>query len=375
MSRRLAGLVGWCVILAAGALGAAGLWHVQERVRIVIEAERPAGPEPLALLRDEVTTLQRDVGALVAALEANLRQLAASLDGAQQVHAAGCREDVRRLTASLERWQQSVDGTTASLSAAIARLADRQPDGQGAPVAAGAETMVVTTPMAPADARTATGPDAAAGNSPGGDLAREGAPPAQPAQGGFLNFRLPSRTFRFDQPHDFVLLPDLSRVGFDATSTLHDFSGVTQAVTGELHADLHDPAGTWSGRVVCQAGTLLTGVDGRDEGLREHLATSQHPDICFEITGFEPAANGIDAAHETVQGAVLGRMTIRGRTRDLRVPIRAAMDAGRRLVVEGQAPLKLSDYEVPVPSKLGVISMGDEVKVWVALRLRVGKGG
>jgi hypothetical protein len=46
------------------------------------------------------------------------------------------------------------------------------------------------------------------------------------------------------------------------------------------------------------------------------------------------------------------------------------VDDSKRVIVEGEMPLKLSDYGVPVPSQLGLINMQDEVKIWVALQAR-----
>lgn len=70
-------------------------------------------------------------------------------------------------------------------------------------------------------------------------------------------------------------------------------------------------------------------------------------------------------------------MTIRGQNRDVAMPVRFALDPQQRLVVEGQMPLKLSDYGVAVPSQLGgAITMQDQVTVWIALRARPqAKGG
>ena len=170
-------------------------------------------------------------------------------------------------------------------------------------------------------------------------------------------------------------MPDLCRVGFDAKSTLHDFSGVTSKVTGHFAADLDDAAGAWTGEVACDAGTLLTGVEGRDTNMYEYLATKEHPQIAFKITKFAPAANGIDATKQTVRGDIHGTMTIRGVSREIVMPITVEVDASKRLVVKGQVPLKLSDYSVPVPSQLGVINMQPEVKVWISLRARVKTGG
>jgi polyisoprenoid-binding protein YceI len=68
-------------------------------------------------------------------------------------------------------------------------------------------------------------------------------------------------------------------------------------------------------------------------------------------------------------------MTIRGQSRPFAMPVAVEVDAQKRVVVTGQAPLKLSDYGVPVPSQLGLINMQDEVVVWIALRARAAAGG
>jgi polyisoprenoid-binding protein YceI len=191
----------------------------------------------------------------------------------------------------------------------------------------------------------------------------------------FLSFTLPSSQFRFDAEQEYVIVPELSRVGFDAKSTLHDFTGVTSSVAGRFRADFDDPAGAWTGAVTASAATLKTGVDGRDANMREHLAIAEHKDIRFAIERFKAAASGIDVANQRAKGEVFGQMTIRGQTRPFALPVAIEVDAQKRVVITGQAPLKLSDYGVPVPSQLGVISMQDEVVVWIALRARRQGGG
>jgi polyisoprenoid-binding protein YceI len=145
---------------------------------------------------------------------------------------------------------------------------------------------------------------------------------------------------------------------------------VTSSIRGDVQANLADPAGKWHGSIHCNAGALRTGVDGRDENMREYLVTDKHPEISFELTGFAPDPNGIDVAGRTASGMVKGRMTIRGRTRDVEMPVAISIDESRRVAISGQMPLHLPDYEVPVPSQLGLISMDEEVMVWVELRAR-----
>jgi polyisoprenoid-binding protein YceI len=102
--------------------------------------------------------------------------------------------------------------------------------------------------------------------------------------------------------------------------------------------------------------------------MREHLASDAHPEIVFELRDFEPAA--VDSAAQRVSGTVTGSMTVRGVTRPLSMPVRLSVDDRMRLVVEGESPLLLSDFRVPVPSQLGIIGMQDEVRIWISLRAR-----
>jgi polyisoprenoid-binding protein YceI len=200
------------------------------------------------------------------------------------------------------------------------------------------------------------------------------APPPKRAGAAFLSFAMPQARFRFDEPQQYTLLPELCRVGFDAKSTLHDFSGVTSQVRGGFRADLDDPDGAWTGDVSATAASLRTGVDGRDENMREHLDAKTHADIRFVVERFHPAAGGVDVAKQTLRGDVAGTMTIRGVSRPFRMPIHVEVDPQQRVVLTGQAPLKLGDYGVPVPSQLGLINMQEEVVVWIALRARAAAG-
>lgn len=361
----------WLLLLGAAVAAVGGTMVLKDRIRIVVQEDGAGeGPDPVALLRDEVRAVGRDLEALTAALGGNLERLVTTLDAA----AAARHEDVRGARAELAAMRNESAAARAGLAQELARLgqavaalqAGAEPHPRPEIPVRGPDPTVASAPAMP----TTSAPPAAAAEP---EIAAAAAP--TPRRAGFLSFQLPSRSFRFDQEQDFVVIPELSRVGFDARSTLHDFSGVTSTVTGAFHADLHDPAGGWRGAVTCRAETLLTGVDGRDAGLREHLATEQFPEIRFELTGFRPDPDGIDASAQTVRGIAHGRMTIRGRTRDLVMPLQVGVDPSWRVVVEGQVPLKLSDYEVPVPSKLGLISMQDEVKVWIALRARPQGGG
>ncbi len=369
MTRKLLQWLGVAFVLALVGGSAGALVVVKDRVRLVLQDDAVAtGPEPVALLRDDVGVLARELGELRAALAANFEQLGSALEARAEARHA----DVRALAAEVAVLRQRLEAQVAvgqRTEQWLAQWQDRLTVPAAAAVAGAPAAPPVEPPVAPPVAPLGEAPVAPPVAPPAVPMPEPAAPAAKPK--GFLSFSLPTAAFRFDALQTYQLVPELCRVGFDAKSTLHDFSGVTSRVTGRFTADFDDPAGAWRGEVSCEAATLVTGVDGRDANLREHLATQEHPAIRFEVDRFVPAPGGIDVGKQTARGEIVGRMTIRGVTRELHMPVSVAVDPSRRVVIEGQTPLRLSDYGVPVPSQLGVINMQDEVVVWIALRARV----
>ena len=391
MVRKVLSVVGGLAVLGLVAGSAGALMVVKDRISIVIQEEQPAGAADAdALLRDEVGSLNQKMGILEQSLAANFERLGTALDDAdakrhQELLANDSRfeqgrvalqndlraqaQRITELGAAVERLEKGLDARIAQLAASQQVAAPSMPSTplqapttDPAPVATQQATQQATEPkQAEPAAAPVTEPVAQA--------------PAEPARKkGFLSFSLPDSKFRFDAPQTFTLVPDLCRVGFDAKSTLHDFTGTTQRVSGEFRADLDDPKGAWSGKVSCVASALVTGVEGRDENMWEHLDTRNHPNIEFTIARFEPSRT--DIAREEVDGTIHGQMAIHGKVRDVQMPVTVRLDSSKRVLVEGQMPLKLTDYGIEVPSQLGgTIKMEDEVKVWIALRARGNGGG
>jgi polyisoprenoid-binding protein YceI/uncharacterized coiled-coil protein SlyX len=338
------------VLLVAAAL--CGFMVLKDRMRIVVQSDAPAsGPDPTALLRDDVQVLAGRFGELQDALSQNFDRLQAAIEE----RATARHADVMALRRDVGAARQQLDRLTQDLAALREQLRALPP--QAAPPQRVEVAPEVTVPVEPAPSAPAPADTPAV---------------AQPKPGsGFLSFSLPSVQFRFDELQDYTLLPGLCRVGFDAKSTLHDFTGVTEKVSGRFTADFDDPQGAWSGEVTVEAGSLVTGVEGRDTDMWQYLATKEHPQIRFAIQRFKPAPGGVDVGKQTARGEIEGKMTIRGQTRPLTMPVQLEVDPQQRVVVTGQVPLKISDYGVPVPSQLGVINMQDEVVVWIALRARM----
>jgi polyisoprenoid-binding protein YceI len=342
--KRLALLAGVLGMVAWTALGAIA-WS-----RIAREAETPAtdadrDARALAALTDEVETLHADVRALAQGFGESLQALHDELAARADEHAAGLlRELGRRLDAA--------DAVGSAGSSAHAPDLELALDGdEPVEVVAVDAPAPVEAPPSQSEPVTATEPA-----------------PAAPRHGSFLAFPLPSDEFRFDERRTWSVLPALSRAGFDAKTTLHDFSGVTSAVAGELECALADPDEKPHARIVVEAARLESGDAKRDEAMREHLAVDEHATLEFVLTGFEPRT--VDAGDLRVAGTAEGTMTIRGVTRAVSMPVELAVDDARRLSVEGEMTLDLETFGVPVPNKLGLITMEKDVKVWLSLRLR-----
>ncbi len=192
--------------------------------------------------------------------------------------------------------------------------------------------------------------------------------PVPPRSGKFLAFDLPSEDFHFDRLQSFRLIPSLSRVGFDAKSTLHDFSGATKRVRGDLRTNLSRADRACSGSIKVQAKTLSTGLESRDAEMYAHLATDLYPDIEFVIQSCK--VEHADTSDMTLAGEISGRMSIHGQSKPFEMRVTGRVDSSRRLQVVGEAGLKMSDFGIEVPTQLGVIGMEDEVKIWISLRFR-----
>ena len=357
-------IVGALSLFAWTALGLVAWTQVGERMHIQVSDGSDTGDERDQLLADRIETLSTDLDELIAALDSNLGRIAQAMsdEGAEQAaDSARVRERLAALESALPSALQARE-TAGALSATLARL---EALANATPRAISVEPLVVAPPRVE--------PESVVEAAPVIEETPEAAvePPAEHTRS-FLAFDLPSRDFRYEGTQRFEVLGDLSRVGFDAKSTLHDFTGISDRVRGDFTVDLAHPEAGISGAITITVDSLNTGVDGRDEALREHLDSTKFVELVFEPTSFESSRS--DASSLEVDGIVRGKLTIRGVTREIEVPMQAHVDESRRLVLEGEWPLLLSDYGVPVPNQLGVVSMQDEVRAWLRLRTRARAG-
>lgn len=390
MNRKL--LQGLGVVFVLGLIGAsiAALSLSAQRVHVTISPADAAvgrGPDPQALLAADIAELRTDVRATNEALAPALEALHASLEQA-------AAERARSADSNAAERERKLEARLASLERALASTRDELARVQFTASAMNGTSSTTPSASVAAQARDAASEPAPSNATPPPNDARviEPAPvtaapvpvdpvnevpgearaPQEDGKKSFLAFRVPksgsSAVGAFAGRQRWSILPSLSRVGFDAKSTLHDFSGVTSSVDGEIVVDLAQPAAGCSGSVSATGATLDTGVADRDEEMRKRLAVDANPKLRFDWTSFEPRE--VDATGEKLTGEARGKLTIKGVAREVRVPVRANVDKNRRLTVEGELKIKMSEFGIEPPNQLGMIKVQDEVTVWIALRAR-----
>ena len=351
--------VGWFVVVALTIASFSALFVVSQRVHVTIASEESSarrGPDPIALVAADVAAVRDELRALGERFTEELAARDAAVEAAADRRADAHRADLEALSRSLSGLERRV----AALTAVDARLVPQTPlaaaPAEPDPAPALASSTAVVDDASPTALRD-TSPGAAS------------APADAKAKKGFLAFKSTGSGFAFDALQRFVIVPSLSRVGFDARSTLHDFSGACSNVGGEFQVDLSRPEVGCAGSVRASAAALDTGLADRDAEMRKVLGVAEFAEIRFDWKTFETAE--VDTAAMKVNGTAHGTLSLHGVTRDVAVPVRVAVDASRRVSVDGEFHVRLTDFGIEPPHKLGVIAVADDVVVWIALRARL----
>lgn len=155
----------------------------------------------------------------------------------------------------------------------------------------------------------------------------------------------------------FRIQPEASELTFHATSRLMNADGRFSRFAGDVAVD---PADLTTARVTVsvEATTLDTGITMRDRHLRseDFFHVSKFPAITFESLRVEGAGRRL---------LVVGRLTLRGVTREVRVPVDVTI-AGKRLEARGQFDVKRSDHGMTYHSAVNPI--GEQVRIAFAFR-------
>lgn len=163
-------------------------------------------------------------------------------------------------------------------------------------------------------------------------------------------------------PLRFRLDPAASRVWFEARANMGGFRGEARQVEGR--AEVVDTA-SWRdarGALELQVASFRTGIGLRDRHLRDEMATDSFPVIRFTLSRIEPRAAATPSADPGSWPVTLhGALTIKRTTREIEIP--ALLEPrGGGIHLQGELPLRLTDYGIDPPVRLGGLArMRDEL--------------
>jgi polyisoprenoid-binding protein YceI len=145
--------------------------------------------------------------------------------------------------------------------------------------------------------------------------------------------------------------PATAVIRFDGTSTLHDFGGTIAAQPFVLTV----VSNTWSATADVLAAQMDTASEGRDRNLHKMLDTNSHPRLRGSVSNAPvPLAGPTNATL---------RFQIRNQEHDLPVRVENWTETAERVQFHAAWEVSLKQYGLKPPSVLGVIRVGDKVRV------------
>ena len=153
----------------------------------------------------------------------------------------------------------------------------------------------------------------------------------------------------------FPLLAAATQVTGEPTAGFHGRGPGGFGLDGKTHQLRIEDDGTTLKVIVPLAG-LQTGIGLRDRHMREkYLQVDRYPDIVLELPW---SAVKLPADGQTSEGTAQGKMSLHGKTHDVQATYRIVR-TGNRYQVTGNVPINLKDYDIDVPSYLGVTIQPD----------------
>ena len=149
-----------------------------------------------------------------------------------------------------------------------------------------------------------------------------------------------------------------SRAGFEAFHAWGNFSGSSDAPTGEIELDIEDLKKPVTGTLAVPVASLRTGKAGRDKDLRRNLGGEQHPEITYRISKLESSFASV-AQHSDVVLTIHGVLSMRGTERPVTFLGRVRLRDGT-LWARGESRIRPADFGVP-PIRSWMIPMKEHV--------------
>lgn len=172
-----------------------------------------------------------------------------------------------------------------------------------------------------------------------------------------LLFSLLLLVFSTSHGAEFVIDPTATTdtVYFRSTAKLEFIEGKTSIIDGHFSCIPAFLDSGISGVIKVDLRTLKTGIDTRDEHMRErHLQTEEYPFAYFELTGLSGIGQALEAG-KTDSGTVDGWFYIHGVKRKLQAAIWVTYlpEQGKeKVTIRTRFQLLLDEYDIPRPKAL-----------------------
>jgi hypothetical protein len=165
------------------------------------------------------------------------------------------------------------------------------------------------------------------------------------------------------------------KVRIDGSSNIHDWVMDGQLISGffELPAGVvldqaqAAPAGVSGGKIDAHAEAFIpvtsvkSGTTGMDEVMQQAMNATDFPRIQYRLTEMvlkEPHVAGTPFQFDTK-----GELMVAGVTNKVDMPIRIESVDASKLKVIGSVPLKMTDFKIKPPVKMGVFKTVDDIKI------------
>lgn len=356
-------------LLALVAGGLLALLVVPERLQIVLgkrAEERREAPQPPPPDRtDEVLAAVEDQRQVLKAFAEAMDQEAQDRQAADQAAAQRAEAIEKALAArsgDLAPIERRLEELTVALRQEITGLREVMGPRAGTPAGGGDKPPDAVEVPEGVPAEPAAEPSGAGAPPPPAEPAAESKAPVPPKRRTLAELLKAKQTSSLSDSYVlYKLLKGYCRVGFDGSSTLHNFTAKTEEVEGSFSLRWSAIAERAEGSVAVALAGLDSGEPARDEEIRTHLGAPQFPAVRAEVLGFE---TGVKREGETLRAVARLRFSIRGRTVEVKAPVVLEMTRQRLLHVTGEAKLRISDFDIHPKAKMGLIKVDDGVTVW-----------
>jgi polyisoprenoid-binding protein YceI len=178
-----------------------------------------------------------------------------------------------------------------------------------------------------------------------------------------------------EEPLRYKAQPRGSKVTVAGTSTIHDWTLEGEIIGGtvELPANVSfdtskaELAGVAGGKFDAKADvsipitSLKAPYDGMDEVMHQAINAADHPRIQFhlvEMTLKAPHTAGTPFAFDAK-----GDLIVNGVTNTITMPVTMENAEATKLKIVGKVPLKMTDFKITPPVKIGIFRTGDEITI------------